>query len=124
MEENRTIEYVVACIPERMHIKDLVEFQVGKENPHLVWCDGYLYEYVENWSHRNPYTHFITMVNYTRLKNYSRYALFDQGELSFSDQLKGIRGGVIAVLIEQAEETHQRTVRILSRLKEREKDHD
>ncbi|NIN52832.1 MAG: hypothetical protein GTN80_07065 [Nitrososphaeria archaeon] len=118
---NNKIEYLVVCIPERADIKDLVEYQVRKENPHLVWCAGYLYEYVENWSHDKPYTHFITMVNYTPLEQYKRYAVMDRGELSFSDNLQEMRGSAIPVLIEKAEENHPRTKDILRRIKERDK---
>ena len=122
MEESGEIEYLVVCIPERAEIKDLVEYQTRKENPHLAWCGGCLYEYVENWSHKKPYTHYITMVNYAPLEGYRRFAIVDQGEFSFSDDLRGMRGSAIPVLIEKAEESHPRTQGILRMIEERERD--
>ncbi|MEE8571107.1 MAG: hypothetical protein V3S97_08980 [Candidatus Bathyarchaeia archaeon] len=110
-------QYLVVCIPERTNVKDLVEYQTNRlavqESPHLVWSEGYLYEYVEEWSNKEPYTHYIIAVNYASLKEYRRYAIMDQGDVSFSDTLKEARGSAIPMLIEQAEETHPRTQAIL-----------
>jgi len=117
----KSIRYVVACVPEKMIVEDLVSFQVGRENPHLVWCDGYLYEYEEEWHHEKPYLHYITMVNYCLLQQYKRYVIMNQGKTSFSDTLQEISGSAVPVLIEKAEEVHPRTRGILEsiRLKER-----
>ncbi|MCW3987262.1 MAG: hypothetical protein NWE87_02985 [Candidatus Bathyarchaeota archaeon] len=110
-------QYLVVCIPERTNVKNLVEYQTNRlavqESPHLVWSEGYLYEYVEEWSNKEPYTHYIIVVNYASLKEYRRYAIMDQGDVSFSDTLKEARGSAIPMLIEQAEETHPRTQAIL-----------
>lgn len=110
-------QYLVVCIPERTNVRDLVEYQTNRlviqESPHLVWSEGYLYEYVEEWSNKEPYTHYIIAVNYASLKDYRRYAIMDQGDVSFSDTLKEARGSAIPMLIEQAEETHPRTQAIL-----------
>lgn len=108
-----------------MSVRDLVEYQasrlVARESPHLVWCRGYLYEYAEEWSDKKPYTHYIIMVNYAPLKEYKRYAIVDQGELSFSDNLKERRGSAIPILIERAEEAHPRTQSILKEIESKEK---
>lgn len=110
-------QYLVVCIPERTNVRDLVEYQTNRlavqESPHLVWSEGYLYEYVEEWYNKEPYTHYIIAVNYASLKEYRRYAIMDQGDVSFSDTLKEARGSAIPMLIEQAEETHPRTQAIL-----------
>ncbi len=114
------IRYPVVCVPERMRIEDLVGFQARKEVPHLVWCGGYLYEYEEEWHHEKPYVHYITTVNYCVLREYKRYAIMDQGRVSFSDTLQGMSGSAVPILIEKAEEGHPRTQGILKsiRLKE------
>jgi len=112
-----SIRYLVVCIPEKMGIEDLVGFQVGRENPHLVWCGKYLYEYAEEWHHEKPYVHYITMVNYSVLLQYKRYAIMDQGTLSFSDTLQEISGSAVPILIEKAQETHPRTQGILKSIK-------
>lgn len=113
----KRIQYLVVCVPEKMNIEDLVGFQVGRENPHLVWCGEYLYEYEEEWLHEKPYTHYVTMVNYCVLREYKRYAIMDQGRLSFSDTLQEISGSAVPILIEKAEEMHPRTQGILKSIK-------
>jgi hypothetical protein len=60
-------------------------------------------------------------VNYAPLREYRRYAIVDQGEVSFSDTLKEARGSAIPMLIEQAEETHPRTQAILREIESKEK---
>lgn len=118
-------QYLVVCIPERTNVRDLVEYQTNRlavqESPHLVWSEGYLYEYVEEWSNKEPYTHYIIAVNYASLKEYRRYAIMDQGDVSFSNTLKEARGSAIPMLIEQAEETHPRTQAILREIESKEK---
>jgi len=118
-------QYLVVCIPERTNVRDLVEYQTNRlafqESPHLVWSEGYLYEYVEEWSNKKPYTHYIIAVNYASLKEYRRYAIMDQGDVSFSDTLKEARGSAIPMLIEQAEETHPRTQAILREIESKKK---
>ena len=118
-------QYLVVCIPERTNVRDLVEYQTNRlafqESPHLVWSEGYLYEYVEEWYNKEPYTHYIIAVNYASLKEYRRYAIMDQGDVSFSDTLKEARGSAIPMLIEQAEETHPRTQAILREIESKKK---
>jgi hypothetical protein len=113
----KSIQYLVVCCPEKMDVEDLVGFQVGRGNPHLVWCCGYLYEYEEEWHHEEPYTHYVTMVNYCVLREYKRYAIMDQGRLSFSDTTQEISGSAVPILMEKAEETHPRTQGILKSIK-------
>jgi hypothetical protein len=117
--------YLVVGVPERTSVRDLVEYQTNRlaaqESPHLVWGGGYLYEYVEEWSDKEPYIHYIIAVNYAPLREYRRYAIVDQGEVSFSDTLKEARGSAIPILIEQAEETHPRTQAILREIESKEK---
>ena len=85
----KIVQYLVVCIPERVTVRDLVEYQshslAEHDNSRLVWGGGYLYDYITEWSDRKPYTHYIIAVNYTPLKEYQRYAIVDQGEVSFSD---------------------------------------
>jgi hypothetical protein len=118
-------QYLVVCIPERTSVRDLVEYQTNRlaaqESPHLVWGGGYLYEYVEEWSDKEPYIHYIIEVNYAPLREYRRYAIVDQGEVSFSDTIKEARGSAIPILIERAEETHPRTQVILQEIESKEK---
>ena len=58
----RNPQYLVVCVPERMRVRDLAEYQANRlavrESPHLVWCRGYLFEYVEEWSDKDPYIHY------------------------------------------------------------------
>ncbi len=123
--QDRIPHYVVVCVPERTSVRDLVEYQTNRlaaqESPHLVWGGGYLYEYVEEWSAKEPYLHYIIAVNYAPLSEYRRYALVDQGAVSFSDTLKEARGSAIPLLIERAEATHPRTQAILREIESRDK---
>ena len=118
-------QYLVVCVPERTSVRDFVEYQANRlaaqESPHLVWGGGYLYDYVEEWSDKEPYNHYIIAVNYAPLKECRRYAIVDQGEVSFSDTFKNVRGSAIPILIERAEETHPRTQVILREIESKEK---
>lgn len=122
--EKKEPQYIVVCVPERMSARDLVEYQtsriMARESAHLVWCKGYLYEYVEEWSTDKPYTHYIAMVNYAPLKDYKRYAIANQGEVAFSDTLKETKGNAIPLIIERAEVTHPRTQSILEKIEAKE----
>jgi hypothetical protein len=121
--QGRIPHYVVVCVPERTSVRDLVEYQTNRlaaqESPHLAWAGGYLYEYVEEWSDKDPYLHYIIAVNCAPLHEYRRYALVDQGAVSFSDTLKEARGSAIPLLIERAEATHPRTQAILREIESR-----
>jgi hypothetical protein len=119
------IQYLLVCVPERISIQDLVEYHTNRlslrEDSHLVWCKEYLFEYEEEWSVDKPYIHYVIMVNYVPLEDYKRYALVDQGEVSFTNTVKTLRGSAVPVLIKKADESHPRTKGILNGIKQKEK---
>ena len=54
------------------------------------------------------------------IRFYRRYAIVDQGKVSFSDTLRDAKGSAVPILIEKAEETHPRTQGILNEIKSKE----